>query len=440
MNVRLPYSKTKRYLTGVDWIIATLDHMTRSAAGVSNASQIALEIRGRIPPDRFRQALAEFGRLFPVLAGRPARDWNLAPWWSFERRANGPPIRLELHHATSADEAFRLLEQAVNAPMRHPREHVVFHLISAGTDRQFVAMTFDHRIFDAFGAEAFLDLFQCWLSGTPCRDRIDGIILTEPAHLSDWKRKFDAGKQFNRKMLELARLKMGVLPRPQDPRGFRLRLIAFDEAQSRRIEETAYRKAGYLMLLPYTLGTVIRVLDRTFRRKGIRSPDYVVSTSVDLRAPENEQRDIFFNRISFLLFGVSAALAGDEPALLESLKTQMYDQVKARFPQHLAEATHLMRIAPLPLLGRLIRLPLRGEFASYGFSQIGRTVFTSPVFMGAPVQNLFHMPLMPVPPGLGFVINRFGNRFNAMLSYVEGLLDEEDVRGIEADVRQEFGA
>jgi hypothetical protein len=56
------------------------------------------------------------------------------------------------------------------------------------------------------------------------------------------------------------------------------------------------------------------------------------------------------------------------------------------------------------------------------------------------VQNLFHMPLVPVPPGLGFVINRFGGRFNAVLSYMEGLLDEEDARRIEDEVRQAFGA
>jgi hypothetical protein len=60
--------------------------------------------------------------------------------------------------------------------------------------------------------------------------------------------------------------------------------------------------------------------------------------------------------------------------------------------------------------------------------------------MDARVDNLFHMPLVPVPPGLGFVVNRFGKRFNAVLSHVNGLVDDEEARRIERDARELFGA
>ena len=95
-----------------------------------------------------------------------------------------------------------------------------------------------------------------------------------------------------------------------------------------------------------------------------------------------------------------------------------------------------MRIVPLPVLSRLMLRPLNGEFASLGFSAVGKGGYPFRQFMQAEVRNLVHMPLVPVPPGLGFVFNQFGGRLNAVLSYVDGLLDAESARRIAAGVRE----
>jgi hypothetical protein len=56
--------------------------------------------------------------------------------------------------------------------------------------------------------------------------------------------------------------------------------------------------------------------------------------------------------------------------------------------------------------------------------------------METTVENLFHMPLLPVPPGFGFVVNQFGNRMNAVLAYLDGMLSEDEVRRIQENVRR----
>jgi hypothetical protein len=58
--------------------------------------------------------------------------------------------------------------------------------------------------------------------------------------------------------------------------------------------------------------------------------------------------------------------------------------------------------------------------------------------MGAGVMNLIHMPMVPIPPGVGFVVNQFGPRMNAVLSYVDGLLSDEEAQRIEDGVRRVF--
>jgi hypothetical protein len=105
----------------------------------------------------------------------------------------------------------------------------------------------------------------------------------------------------------------------------------------------------------------------------------------------------------------------------------MYEQVKSGFPKALHESSMLMRLAPLPLLSRVMLRPLRGEFASLGFTCVGKSGYPFDRFGEAELVNLIHMPLVPVPPGLGVFINQFGSKMNAVLATVDGMLDDEDI-------------
>jgi hypothetical protein len=442
MDVRLPYSRQKRYLTGMDWVVAALDRMTRRAGGFGNASQIVLELKGACCEAALRGALRSLAVEMPVLHGRPARDWNLAPYWRMPPAHACRPIRLEVHElgvAPSAREVSSALAGTVNCRFAHAREHVVFHLFHGGADEHYLVMTFDHRLFDAGGAEAFLGLVQSRQFGD-CADRLSRLAGTEPAHLSAWKRKFDAGKLLVRTVRALTGAKPRILPRPagrvRSP--FRFRVVRFSPERSAAILDAAYAKSGYLLVMPYALSAAVVLLDRIFRARGIAGTDYIVSVSVDTRTPRTAEAGLFFNHVSFFFFRIDAGCVGDRPRLLWSLRQQMYEQVKSGFPQALEESSMLMRIVPLSLLGRLMLLPLRGEFASFGFAHIGKTAFTFPQFMGADVVNLFHMPMVPVPPGIGVVVNQFGNRMNAVLSYFDDMLTDAEASAFEEDAARVF--
>lgn len=443
MKVRVPYFRSKRYLTGIDWVVGTLDHMTRRSVGKSNASQIVLELESPLPEARLREALDRFTPQFPVLNGRPSRDITICPYWKFPAPGAVKPARIEvlrLDAGASRQDVLNGLARAVNAPFANDAEHLVFHLVHIGDQRSFAVMTFDHRLFDARGAESFLDLLQR-SQGEDVRERIGRIALTEPAHLEDWKNKFEAGRHVNRMVLSLTQAKPAFLPRTAgtEHRPFRFGVFRFGTAASKAVVDSAYREAGYLMVMPYVLALVIQLMHRAFIRKGVVAPDYIISVSLDLRQPERVDRDLFFNHVSFLFFRVPAELASRRKDLLDSVKRQMYEQVKSGFPQHLAEASMLMRILPQSVLARIVRMPLKGEFASFGFSFVGKSVYTSAEFLGARVGNLFHMPIMPVPPGIGVVVNEYQGGLNAVLSHVEGMLSDADVCEIESDLADVFG-
>ncbi len=437
MKVSLPYVQNRRYLTGIDWMIGALDDMSHRATGGGNSFQIVLELKGAFDDDRFQRGAESFLRQFPALGGNSARDWTGAPYWKIPSRAKSTPLMLEF---------FRIEECALSAALEHSantrflesRIHLALRVFHITETRHVLAVQFDHRLFDATGAEAFLDLFHRWLTGEDCRVRVDAISLKEPAHLRDWMQKFEAGKQLIRMVRKFAESKLCVLSRPAPLAGRRIKfaVIEFDAAETRAIAARASREAGFLMFLPYTLAGSLEALAPAFARHGDAGDDFVVSVSVDLRTPDTAPARLFFNHLSFLFFQIPKVLVGDRPKVLSLLRSQMYEQVKSGFPKALYESSMLMRLAPLPLLSRGMLRPLRGEFASFGFTCVGKSGYPFDRFGEAELVNLIHMPLVPVPPGLGFFINQFGSKMNAVLTYMDGMLDDEDIREFRETIRR----
>src|ERR1035437_7499354 len=193
MRVCLPYSKKKRYLTGMDWAIAALDHMSRKHTGGSNASQIVLELHGPFDDARFTATVADFVKLLPVVGGRAARDWNLAPYWKIPRPGCARPVKVEIRTVAEAD-LHSALENSVNTPFADPPAHLAFRVFHVRADCHYLAMRFDHCILDAQGAEALLDLFHCWQQGDDCRERLAKNVFSGQGHPCAWMEKIGLGR------------------------------------------------------------------------------------------------------------------------------------------------------------------------------------------------------------------------------------------------------
>ena len=437
MRVSLPYSHNRRYLTGIDWTIGALYAMTRQSTGGGNTFQIALELKGTLDPVRFKAAVESFVAQFPVLGGRPSRDWTLAPYWRMPRINPSLSVPIEFAQVSETD-AFALLEQSANRAMRDADTHLAVRVFHVGVAHHYVAVQFDHRLFDATGAEAFLTLFHRWTLGEDCAALIQKVSLEEPAHLCDWIQKFEAGKQLIRLLNTFAQSPLMILPRPSPLKGRKTRFVVmeFTAEETRAMIERANQEAGFLMFLPYTLAVSLQALAPAFARREAQGKEFIVSVSLDLRTPETVAAKLFFNHLSFMFFQVPVDLIRDRKALLDALRIQMYEQVKSGFPKALYESSMLMRILPLKFLSRLMLKPLRGEFASLGFTCVGKSGYSAGRFMEAELVNLVHMPLVPVPPGIGFFMSQFGSKMNAVLSYVDGMLTEDDVQRLQADVRR----
>ena len=431
-------SKRKRYLSGPDWVINTLDRMMKDTTCAGNMSQIVLMLNPAQDGRTTNNSLNHFVRQFPVLQGYVARDFKLTPYWKIPAFAERD-VTLNVSHIEDSffpETLLPALVQTANKSFRDEREHIVFHLFTNGK-QSALAMTFDHRLFDARGAEAFLNLFQQNLSSNGASG---DITFTSSMALTQWMRKFLAGRSVNRRIIALSKSTPQSLPFQQGrDKGFRYRLLTFSKQETSAIYDRAYTEAGYLLESPYILAIILQTVHELFRSKSENGSSYLIPVTTDLRPGQDPLQEVFFNHVSYLFYQIPVHEAEDRKSLITSFKQQMYDQVKSGFPKDLAEASLLTRIAPLQVLGKLLHLPLKGRMATFVFSHLGKSLYQSTEFMDGSVENIFHMPRVPVPPGLGFFSNYYDSRLNLVISYLDGLLAEGEVDILESGIRKRFG-
>jgi len=389
-------------------------------------SQVVLALDSAISPSELQKHLKRFIAEFPVVNGSIGRDINICPYWQMHGKTDGD-LNLSTYNCNDESQLLPLLAECANRPFKDDTEHLAFHFINMQNQKSCLAMTFDHRLFDARGAESFLGLFQHYLENNNGSAVSSGVALTAPAHLSEWMKKFLAGRNVNRKIISLSKNPLAVLPVPDGKnKEFRFRLIRFSEQETQTIYDNAYRTAGYLMETPYLLSVIMQAVNRLFEKRKAEEGSYLAAVSVDMRASEDIKQELFFNHVSYLFFQAHHDLVNDRKGLVNSIKMQMYDQIKTGVPRDIMEASHLTRIAPLSFFKKIIDGPLKGKIATFIFSHVSRNPL-APELMGARIEDVFHMPRVPVPPGLGFFSNYFNGRLNLVISYIDGLMSDDEV-------------
>lgn len=431
-------SSRKCYLSGSDWVINSLDHLMKTTTCSGNMSQIVLMLDSPLDGENLRIIVNDFAKHFPVLQGKVARDFKLTPYWKIPPSCDRDiSLKVSHHGETSTHETFLpLLGQSANSRFADESEHLSFQLFNSSS-KSALAMTFDHRLFDARGAEQFLNLLQQTLQGM---GPFEKTTFTSSMELTRWGEKFLSGKNVNRKIISLS----GSIPRsfpiqPGIDKSFKYRLLNFTCEETSAILDRAYCESGYLMESPFFLAVLTQAIHELFRLRTDDGSSYLIPVTTDLRTGQDILDELFFNHVSFLFYQIPIDRCHDMKELISQFKLQMYENVKSGFPRDLAKACLLTRIAPLKTLGRVIKIPMKGKIATFAFSHLGKSLYDSPSFMGGKIDNLFHMPRVPLPPGIGFFTNIFNKRLNLVISCLDDLLSEDELTMLETGILTIFG-
>ena len=112
------------------------------------------------------------------------------------------------------------------------------------------------------------------------------------------------------------------------------------------------------------------------------------------------------------------------------LRDQLFQHMKDNLPAALEDAAALGRIFPRSLVARIINSMFKGRMCSFYFACLKDCGFSGKTFMGRPALNIVHTPLAFAPPGMNLCMTFFAGRFNLVLSYLEGAMEDETARQI----------
>jgi hypothetical protein len=127
-----------------------------------------------------------------------------------------------------------------------------------------------------------------------------------------------------------------------------------------------------------------------------------------------------------LWFRVDPAEACDFDALLEGLKTQRRDAIKAGLVEDGVAAMDYARFAPAPLYAWMARRSFGGELCSFFFAYTDQFLPGLDSFLGAPIENAFHAPSVPPSPGSGAILSIRSGRLNLTHVHQEGVFSAEE--------------
>lgn len=437
--MRIPCSKSKRYLSGTDWLFHALHESTLQTTGQGNSSMIVLEMEGVFELEDFKKTVRQVTEAIPFFAGSASRDWTLAPLWASGRKKN---VNVSVVLETIEDDVWQeaisvMLEEWANKPFESDRDYLCFRVLQVGLARCYLTMQFDHRLFDAYGAECFLGLLGKVFSGQIKPDQIcKEIRLTEPAHLDHWRDNFLSGQAVIRSRYKFLEKPILTLKTP-DKKQYQDHVSVFlTVEETRQFETQVQTHAGYLMTLPYGLYVAAMVFRHLAQSMNAPKEDFLASCSVDQRYLSPGQPTIFFNYLSFMFFRISQADLEDRPVLIRSLKQQFYENTKEQFPEKLSRAMLLMRILPKKILSRLLPSWMQVYFGSFNFAFLRQCNIESDLFCGKRLINVFHHPRIPPQSGVGIYFNGFGKRLNMSITLHRGMIDQDQRKALIAVARR----
>ncbi len=432
--VSLPYSPDKYYLGGLDWIIHALNYLSRKATGCGNLSQVILRLSVPLDEAILKEKLTSFMCLFPCAQGWVSRDYNLAPYWKYPRHAK-PVIELRCKRCQDKEEAFAVLFKAVNLPFKSKQEHVRFCCVRTPQECYF-SLVFDHRLFDARGAEDFLFLFNEFFCG---RFTVNGTVRpVQAAGLSHWKEKFLAGKRINRLFIGLSHgASVRHIPLPDKAQGghFQFRVLTFGKDQSQAITDNAYNTAGYLMLAPYLLAVSLLSVRECFKDYLQDGSDFLVPLNTDIRKRHSGLKQLFFNHLSFLLLRIKDKDIRANKEFISEVTRAVYSEMSSGSTYDLEQASLLLRIAPLVILQGIIGSFMRKQAVSFAFSYVNNSSGIRD-FCGSPLEEMIHTPRMALMSGIGVFFTQFAGNISVTLSFLKGLIKEKDAEQFMAQLEE----
>jgi hypothetical protein len=434
--VKLPYFKHLYYLSGIDWIISGIDSFMLRTSPAGNHSTLIIELKNRCDKLLLEEKLADLVSKIPLLNATLKRDvFNLAPYWKINNTTLTPVV--DCVECSNIEEFEKVKERVLNKNFRSKRDHLAF-LILSGEMGNYLFMTFDHKFFDAKGAEQFIQL----LTKSSNETKISEIKKRNSPKLKNWSMKFAAGKDVQRHLIEQSKKRYThfsniTIDKIKAVKGGNLKSITtvFSREESEAILKRSEEKAGFMMETPYFLATIIKSVENVLNITGER--EYSIPMPIDTRDnSKGSFSQMLFNHLSFMFLDISLNEKMNFNDIICEIRKKIFYNIENELPDKLIKATRLSRIAPLFLFKKFMKLPNNGQVASFAFANLGGSSKANGNVLSNNIIHISHMPRLPSPPGIGFFFNQYGGKIQYTITWDKNILENDIIDKINSEIKK----
>lgn len=212
------------------------------------------------------------------------------------------------------------------------------------------------------------------------------------------------------------------------------KLILFNEAETRKINENAFKTGSRFGPTLYLIACCSHVINQLGSKKD-KTGDLWLPVPYDGRR-KGATGPLISNCVSFLFYRIPQNQLTTIPQTVNYLSWQMMSQIKEEIPQKYTMFLNMMRHIPLWLYYFIISHTGRGVFSSFLYSSTGDNFNNLRSLFGEPIRDISMIPALTFPPGLTFVFLKHDNEFSINIAYSPDTINHNDMVYIEQKLKE----
>ena len=415
--------------TSGDFFLAALERFMRSTKQGEHHGVTVVRLKSMPDVEALRRAWATIFDLHPVVGGRLQRRWR--GWqlgWRVDERLPAPAI--VVHEAGTAVSDALILERLGG---QVPSRPLSLELFPQADHSCQLLLTWRHGIIDGMGIAFLLEQLggQAPLVAAPPAKAPARPLVREVA-----KKARPAIELLRRMTCEGSHSAWHRGESLPGERGFRV--IELDADQSAKAFAVQRKYGGDFFQMPFYAAVTARAL-RLVHRLRAMPPGYC-HLEVPYQVGKRSPGAVFQNQMATLLL----PLLETDMATLDAAVAHVLGVYKATMksgqPQATAALMALVMHMPVCLFIPFIRFQNLGEICGLFHSHTGTFMPAGTNFAGAEVENVYNIPSVCTPPGLGIFFSDFQGRITITLAWREGSLSLDEQAAVAAQIVEDLTA
>lgn len=416
--------------TTVDFFLAGLeDFMMRTGQGAHRAVTV-LKLRGRPDAEELKTSWQRLHASQPMMGARLRRLWR--GWrlvWETAGAVVAPPI---LWHppqeAAPSDEIIRerLRGQHDGTELKTPLSMEVF---PCGEDH-FILLTWRHALLDGTGVNLLLERLAEGGGSTP-------PVLPHPKR-EPMRALYQRARPLTRRLHAMTRAgSLSAWNTGMPLNGapcFRLIQLTLEETQA--AAQHMKELCGDFMQMPFYAAAAARVVRHLHQLRGWSSPEIHLQIPFQ---PRGRSRDLIFgNHLGTLPLFLDASTMLTPKASTAHVMEQYRESMMLGRSQATEAMMTLAAHMPISCFVPTMRWTNQGQICSIFHSHTGTFLAGRSDFAGAEVRDIYTIPGVCAPPGLGLFFSECLGRLTATLSWREGGISSAEVDALCRELRSDL--